>query len=151
MRCYRVCPLFGYLVLTLNEGSVTVPFPEPGVRYLSILDLEVLAEKKMNAAHFIDVRERNYDVMSTDSWGDYIHTEGEAFIVLKGSRATSGARSRRSTRLRGESWWRRWIWPSRIHMGPYPQIDGPQRVSQLPHHSPARLASPDHAQAPQRQ
>ena len=29
---------------TPNEGSVTVPFPEPGVRYLSILDLEVLAE-----------------------------------------------------------------------------------------------------------
>ena len=40
-------------------------------------------EKKMNAAHFIDVCERNYDGMSTDSWGDYIHTEGEAFIVFE--------------------------------------------------------------------
>ena len=70
-------------------------------------------EKKMNAAHFIDVCERNYDGMSTDSWGDYIRKEKPS-SSLKGSRATSGARSRRSTRLRGESWWRRWIWPSQI-------------------------------------
>ena len=88
--CESINPQAEKYECTLNEGSVTVPFPEPGVRYLSILDLEVLAEKKMNAAHFIDVCERNYDVMSTDSWGEYIHTEGEAFIVLERVKSNIG-------------------------------------------------------------